>query len=73
MEYFIDALGDFCPIPMIKFQAALAEAGAGDKITLISDHSCTVTTLKQETRKKRVKLEVEEIENGIWKIIVIVP
>ncbi len=72
-ENFIDALGDFCPIPNIKMQAAIKLAQPGDSIVLITDHSCTATTLKEEMLRKRLKTKVEEIDNGIWQITVMMP
>jgi len=72
-EHFIDSLGDFCPIPIIKFQMALKQANSGDTIVLITDHSCTVTSLKQDMRRERLKPKVEEVDNGIWRITLVKP
>ena len=69
-ECFIDALGDFCPIPNLKVQAALKQINPGDRIVLITDHSCTVTTLKEDLSRRRAAMEVEELDNGIWKITI---
>lgn len=72
MEYLIDALEDFCPIPNLKVQDALSRAQAGDQIMLLTDHSCTVTTIKEEMRRRRLRPKVEEVENGIWQITITV-
>ncbi|HMM19737.1 MAG TPA: sulfurtransferase TusA family protein [Selenomonadales bacterium] len=72
MEYLIDALGDFCPIPNLKVQKALSQTKAGDRIVLLTDHSCTVTTIKEEMRRRRLVPKVEEVENGIWRITITV-
>jgi len=69
-EHFIDALGDFCPVPNLKVQAALKEMRPGDKVVLLTDHSCTVPTLKGEMAKRRLKVKVEEVDYGIWQITI---
>lgn len=69
-EHFIDALGDFCPIPNLKVQAALKQLLPGDYITLLTDHSCTVSVIQAEMRRKRYSMEVEEVDNGIWQITI---
>jgi len=72
-ECYIDALGDICPIPIIKIQSALQKSNPGDRIVLITDHSCTVATLKEEMIRKRLKMKVVEVDNGIWQITVTKP
>jgi len=69
-EHFIDALGDFCPIPSLKVQAVMKQMNPGDRIILITDHSCTANTIKEDMRQKN-KVIVEEIDNGIWQITII--
>lgn len=72
-EWFIDTLGDFCPIPYLKAQAALKQVNPGDCIVLITDHSCAVTTLKEDLSRRRIAMKVEELDYGIWKITVYKP
>jgi len=70
-EHYIDALGDFCPIPSLKVQAVMKQMNPGDRIILITDHSCTVNTIKEDMRRKKNKVVVQEIDNGIWQITII--
>lgn len=72
-EYFIDALGDICPIPNLKVQAVLKKLQSKDRIVLITDHGCTVITIREDTARKRLQFEVEEIDNGIWQLTISKP
>jgi tRNA 2-thiouridine synthesizing protein A len=70
IEHYIDALGDFCPIPSLKVQAVMKQMNLGDRIILITDHSCTANTIKEDMRRKKNKVIVEEIDNGIWQVTI---
>lgn len=72
-EFYIDALGDFCPVPNIKVQAIIKKMKPGDHIRLITDHSCTVASLREEMMRKRLKIQVEEVDNGIWQLTIAQP
>lgn len=72
-EIFIDALGDFCPIPGIKARAAVGKMKPGDRVVLITDHSCAANTLASDMRKAGCITETEEIDYGIWRITIIRP
>jgi Predicted redox protein, regulator of disulfide bond formation len=72
-DYPIDALGDFCPIPVLKVQALIPKLGPQDRIILVTDHSCTVAALKEEMLRKRLKIRIEEVDNGIWQITIYKP
>lgn len=69
-EHYIDALGDFCPIPSLKVQSAMKQMNPGDRIILITDHSCTANTIRDDMRRGENKVFVEEVDNGIWKITI---
>jgi len=69
-EHYIDSLGDFCPIPSLKVQAAMKKMNPGDRIVLITDHSCTANTIRDEMRREKFKVIVEEVDNGIWQITI---
>ncbi|MGB9663276.1 MAG: sulfurtransferase TusA family protein [Moorellaceae bacterium] len=69
-EYFIDTLGEMCPIPNIKVREKLKELEIGDEIIVETDHSCATTTIINEMRRKGYKTKVEEIDNGIWRVII---
>ena len=69
-EYFIDALGEMCPVPNIKIREKLKDLEVGDTIVLETDHSCACTTINNEMRRKGYKTAVLEIDNGIWQLTV---
>lgn len=72
-EQVIDALGDFCPVPIIKVQNAIKKLQPGDRIVLLTDHSCTVGALKEEMVRKRLGFSSEEVDYGIWQITITQP
>ena len=69
-EFFIDALGDFCPIPGIKAKDAVRQMKPGDRVVLITDLSCAANTLAVEMKKTGFTAETEEIDYGIWRITI---
>ncbi|TYP48401.1 sulfurtransferase TusA family protein [Thermosediminibacter litoriperuensis] len=72
-EYLIDSLGDMCPVPNLKVQSKIKQLRPGDQIVLLTDHSCAVTTIVDEMKRKRLKTKVEEVENGVWRVLIIMP
>ncbi|MGI9863110.1 sulfurtransferase TusA family protein [Moorella naiadis] len=69
-EYFIDALGEMCPVPNIKIREKLKDLEVGDAVVLETDHSCAYITINNEMRRKGYKTSVKEIDNGIWQLTV---
>ncbi|GFN22025.1 MAG: sulfurtransferase TusA family protein [Thermoanaerobacteraceae bacterium] len=69
-EYFIDSLGEMCPVPNIKVREKLKELEMGDEIILETDHSCATTTIMNEMRRKGYKTKLEEVDTGIWRVII---
>lgn len=68
LEIKVDALGELCPIPLIKAEKALTKAKIGDKIILETDHSCTLRFLAERLRKFKCKIISKEVAYGIWQI-----
>lgn len=66
----IDCLGDMCPIPVIQAQKAFVKLSPGDAFMLVSDHSCVVESLTDHFKGMPVRLEIDEVMNGIWEITV---
>lgn len=64
----VDALGELCPVPLIKAEKALAKADTGDKIILETDHSCTLRFLPERLRKFKCKILSKEVSYGVWQI-----
>ncbi|MCD5410291.1 MAG: sulfurtransferase TusA family protein, partial [Clostridiales bacterium] len=46
-EIIIDALGEACPVPLIKAQNAIKEIAVGDVLVLQVDHSCAMKNVPE--------------------------
>lgn len=68
MEVFRDLLGEMCPVPVLVAREDLGRIGEGDRIVIETDHSCAVASIRAVVRKLRVKMKVEEVTSGIWRI-----
>lgn len=69
-EFTIDALGEACPIPLLKTQKKMAEVKPGDVLIVSIDHSCALKNVPEWARKEGHNVEVEEIEEGVWDIYI---
>ncbi len=67
---FLDALGDMCPIPALKAEKKLKELKKGDILVVETDHSCAMTSIPNHLKKKKFLIDIEEIEEGIWHIVI---
>ncbi|UNC92777.1 sulfurtransferase TusA family protein [Candidatus Contubernalis alkaliaceticus] len=66
--FFIDALGDMCPIPALRAEQKLKKLKKGDVLVIETDHSCAMTSIPNHLKKK-CSVEIKEVEEGIWQII----
>jgi TusA-related sulfurtransferase len=69
-EIIIDALGEACPVPLIKAQNAIKEIAVGDVLVLQVDHSCAMKNVPEWARKDGHNVEIEEVDDGEWEIII---
>lgn len=71
MEYFINALDDICPIPIIKAEKKLKQVEVNDLVVLETDHSCSIESVTNHFKSKYgYRTKVEEVGEGIWQIII---
>ncbi len=63
----IDCMGDMCPIPMIKIENKLNSIEHGDEFMVVSDHSCTLTSIREKYSDYITK--IDEVMIGVWEII----
>ena len=71
MDYFIDALGDICPIPIIKAEKILKQIKDNDRVIVETDHSCSIASVTNHfAQKYGYPSTIEEVEEGIWQIII---
>lgn len=66
----LDCLGDFCPVPIIKLQAQLKRIKQGDPCLLVTDHSCTLTAVRDFCQLHRLGCGIDEVINGVWEITI---
>jgi len=72
MDHFVDALGDICPIPIIKVEKILKQVKANERIVLETDHSCSIASVTNHFQKKfGYPTTITEVEEGVWQIIII--
>ncbi len=69
-ELVVDALGEACPVPLIKAQNALKDLETGDVLILQIDHSCAMKNVPEWARKDGHNVEIEEVEDGEWEVII---
>lgn len=69
-EFIIDALGEACPIPLLKVQKKWADLKQGDVLIVNIDHSCALKNIPEWARKEGHNVEVDEVEEGVWDIYI---
>ncbi len=69
--YFLDALGDMCPIPALKAEKKLKDLKEGDVLVVESDHSCAMTSIPNYLKKRKHEITIEVVEEGIWQIKIV--
>lgn len=71
MDYFIDALGEFCPTPIIRAEIKLLQADAGDRVIVKTDHCCSSASVANHFMNKfSYPCEVRQVDEGIWEILI---
>jgi TusA-related sulfurtransferase len=69
-EVVLECYGEACPIPLVKAQKKMEELDAGDILIVQIDHSCAMKNLPEWARKDGHNVEVEEVEDGEWEVII---
>ncbi len=69
-EYVLDCLGESCPESLVNTENRLKELEAGDVLIVQVDHMCAMKNLPDWARKKGYHVEIEEIDDGEWEIII---
>lgn len=64
----IDCFGDICPVPILKIEKELSVSKKGDSFMVVVDHSCTIKSIEERYKKRRVKFIIDEVMNGVWEI-----
>lgn len=69
-EYALDCLGEACPIPLMKTEKKIKELAIGDILVVSIDHSCAMKNVPEWSRKQGYNVEIEEVDDGEWEIII---
>lgn len=69
-EVILDCLGEACPVPLVKAQNKIADMAKGDILIVQIDHSCAMKNLPEWARKDGHNVEVEEVDDGEWEVII---
>lgn len=64
----INCLGEICPIPIIHLQKQIHKIQNGEVIMIITDHSCTLSSIKDFCKKHTFSYQSEEVITGVWEI-----
>ena len=66
----IDCLGDICPIPIMRLQKEVSSIADGEEILLVTDHSCSCSSVQEFCKEKRLCCAIDEVMNGVWEITI---
>lgn len=66
--HLIDSLGEICPIPLVKAKKLYKEMGNDDSLTIVTDHSCVVSSINDYFAHFRCTITIEEVLNGVWEV-----
>ncbi len=69
-EVELDCMGEACPVPLIKTEKALEKLAAGDVLIVHIDHSCAMKNVPEWARKQGHNVEIEEVDDGEWDLII---
>ncbi|MCG8485398.1 MAG: sulfurtransferase TusA family protein [Clostridia bacterium] len=69
-EVVLDCLGEACPVPLVKTENALKELNAGDVLIVQVDHSCAMKNVPEWARKNGYNVEIDEVDDGEWEVII---
>ncbi len=69
-EVMLDCLGEACPVPLIKTENAMKKLSAGDMLIVQIDHSCAMKNVPEWARKEGHNVEIEEVDDGEWEVII---
>ena len=69
-EYELDCMGEACPVPLMKTEKKMATLKPGDTLVVHIDHSCAMKNVPEWARKQGFNVEVEEVDDGEWDVII---
>ena len=70
MKITVDAMGDACPIPVIKTKKALGEAGENAQIEVLADNETAVKNVTKMAESAGAEVTSEKIAEGQYRVLV---
>jgi TusA-related sulfurtransferase len=71
VDHFIDALGEMCPVPIIRAEMKLLKLKPRERVIIKTDHSCSSSSVVSHFMSKyRYPCEVRQVDDGIWEIVI---
>jgi len=67
----IDCFGDICPVPVLKLEKKLRTMKPGEELMLVTDHSCTIESIKELFEERGMIRSVDEVMNGVWEVVIV--
>lgn len=68
----VNAMGDACPIPVVKTKNAIASLKGADVVETLVDNEIAVENLKKMADQKGYKTTSEKLEEGKYRVCIIV-
>lgn len=69
-EFALDCMGEACPIPLMKTEKKMEELAVGDVLVVSIDHSCAMKNVPEWARKQGHNVEIDEVDDGEWEIVI---
>ena len=70
MKFTVDAMGDACPIPVIKTKKALGEAGENAEIEVLVDNETAVKNVTKMAQSTGAEVSSEKIAEGQCRVLI---
>lgn len=67
---FVDAMGDACPIPVVKTKNAIAELGGSGTVETLVDNEIAVQNLEKMAKQKNYGFFSNKLGEGKYKVII---
>ena len=64
----IDCLGEICPVPVMMLKKHQQAIRSGEKVLLVTDHSCARKSITEYCDKANLRCFIQEVINGVWEI-----
>lgn len=69
---FVNAIGDACPIPVVKTKNAIAELGGSGTVETLVDNEIAVQNLEKMAKQKNYGFFSKKLEEGKYRVLITV-